>query len=522
MIKTQNKTWLSDVVGEEYKQWRNGDIVLIGTGTGTGKSYFIRNQLTRFAEEEWSNILFIFNRKELHKQNKEQIRADNNMRIHTATYQEIEHDISITGSYDFKKYKYIVCDECHYFTDDSGFNHNSDISLNAIMNLESKIIIFMSATSSTLFTHIQNNKSESKIWRYKSKRNFSNIASLYFYSKEESVEQYISQRFNGNEKIIWFCRSTEKAAKLHIKYPDSYFLCSDNKKNSKYISLIKNNTITTQDNKITFDRKFLFTTKVLDNGFDLKDEQIKLIICDEFDINTMIQCIGRKRAMTEEDTIHIVLLNHSNRSINGYRNVLLEKRNEAKVFMEDGVLGRNNFIGRFAHKSNYIIFDQPSLDNKYLSHKKISTVKYLKAENDLVIIEEMLHENREQNKFRESLKEKKLSDAYIMYVLKLLQVNRYGDLDKIYKEQGISEYLDSILGNQLHNSEKKELIDKLNVRSNGRQLKSCEALNIALTELKINYRIISEIDHRRNLGEGSLNPNRKKVFWKVMKLSDSK
>lgn len=116
--------------------------------------------------------MFIFNRKELHNQNKEQLRIDNNLRIHTATYQEVEYQIINNGKYDFAPYKYIVCDECHYFTDDSGFNHNSDISFNAIMKLENKVKVFMSATGTSLFNFIKETASNEpkKVWKYTSKK----------------------------------------------------------------------------------------------------------------------------------------------------------------------------------------------------------------------------------------------------------------------------------------------------------------------------------------------------------------
>lgn len=510
------------MIKKEYKQWNNGDIVLIGTGTGSGKSYFIRNQLSDYAEEQGEEILFIFNRKKLHEQNKAQIHKVNNIRIHTATYQEIEHSIIHNDSYDFSKYKYIVCDECHYFTDDSGFNHNSDISFNSIMSQSDKVKIFMSATSCSLFSFIKENQPKHKIWDYKQKKSYKHINSLYFYREVEAVQRFIDKRFNGDEKIIWFCKSVKKAVQLHSMYPDSYFLCSESEKNKRYLKLLDENTFAEQGDKITFNRKFLFTTKVLDNGFDLKDERIKLIICDEFDINTMIQCLGRKRILSDTDKVNVILFNHSNNSLNGIRSLLNNKLNEVEAFKEGGVEGRNNYVGRFAHRSNYIIYDQPSPDNKYSSNKRISLVKYLKAKNDFSVIDEMIERNKALNKMRIDLKEKKRSDAYMLCILELMDLDRCGDLDKMFHEKELTEYLDFLLGKQLFKQEQKELIERMNVRSNGKQLKSYEALNIALTELKLDYRIISEANYKRNLEDGSPNLARKKKYWRVMRLTDSK
>ncbi|OMD78252.1 DEAD/DEAH box helicase [Paenibacillus odorifer] len=505
------------MIKEEFKEWNEGDIVLIGTGTGSGKSYFIRNQLSAYADEVEEEILILFNRKKLHEQNKEHIRKDNNYRIHTATYQEIEQTIIHNGSYDFSSYKYIVCDECHYFTDDSGFNHNSDISFNAIMSQVNKVKIFMSATGGSLFAFIKENQSTQKIWNYRHKKSYKHIASLNFYTSNDAVENFIQHRFRDDEKVIWFCKSAEKAAKLHAKYPDSYFLCSSSNKNKKYLKLLEEDTFTTTNGKTTFDRKYLFTTKVLDNGFDLKDEQIKLIICDEFEINSMIQCLGRKRILSDTDKVHIVLYNYSNRSINGYKSLLNDKLNEVEAFKEGGVEGRNNYVGRFAHRSNYIIYDEPSTEQKYSSHKRVSRVKHLKAENDLSIVEDMLNKNREINKLRVDNDEQKRSDAYMMYVLELMNMDRCGDLDRIYEQQELSDYLDSVVGEViLVKSERRELIDKINVRVDGHQLKSANSLNAALSERGFNY-YIKEFETRRNI-DGK---NKKyKYAWKVMRLSD--
>lgn len=40
-----NLKFVSDVIGEDYKKWKRGEIVLISAQTGTGKNYFIENVL---------------------------------------------------------------------------------------------------------------------------------------------------------------------------------------------------------------------------------------------------------------------------------------------------------------------------------------------------------------------------------------------------------------------------------------------------------------------------------------------
>ena len=40
-----NLEWVSNLVGEEYKQWRDGDVIIIESQTGTGKTHFMQNIL---------------------------------------------------------------------------------------------------------------------------------------------------------------------------------------------------------------------------------------------------------------------------------------------------------------------------------------------------------------------------------------------------------------------------------------------------------------------------------------------
>ena len=54
-----NVQYVTDVIGEEYKKWRSGDVVKIKTQTGSGKTYFIKNSLIPYIDE--LNALKIFN-----------------------------------------------------------------------------------------------------------------------------------------------------------------------------------------------------------------------------------------------------------------------------------------------------------------------------------------------------------------------------------------------------------------------------------------------------------------------------
>lgn len=52
---------------------------------------------------------------------------------------------------------------------------------------------------------------------------------------------------------------------------------------------------------------------------------------------------------------------------------------------------------------------------------------------------------------------------------------------------------------------------------NGKQQRSYSKLNEGLKMIKLPYIIITDNDKRRKLEDGSINPNRDKKYWSVIK-----
>lgn len=514
---------VTDKINGQEKEWNRGDIVLISSGTASGKSYFIRNKLEAVAEEENTNILFLVNRTNLYRQNKEVIDNSFFSRIKVELYQTIESKLNNGEDYDFSPYKYIVCDESHYFTTDSSFNDNSDDSLRKILELQSQIKIFMSATGHVLFSEIKDRyrrklkKTGNNIWSYTIPRNFTNIESLSFYKDFHSVEKWIERKFNADEdKIIYFADSIQKAYDLHLKYENSMFVCS--KSSNKYYKHVDENKVEFMVKHNRFECKYLFTTIVLDNGFDLKDEDIKLIICDIFDIDTMLQCIGRKRFKDDSDKVHVVLLNRTNRDLANYQRSVEKKIHEADAFIDDGVAGWRKLVGKFSRHSNFIIKDNATDDGKYKSAKTVSWVKYIQVKASRERIKEMLDNNRETNKYREMEGLKKERDAYMMYIANLLNQSRITILEDVHELEELCTYLDSMVGKMIYKDGQKRVIEKFNIKDyRGRVQKDIKQLQTYLQANQLKYAIGSFEDKRRKLDDGTDNPNRGKRYWTITK-----
>ena len=89
---------------------------------------------------------------------------------------------------------------------------------------------------------------------------------------------------------------------------------------------------------------------------------------------------------------------------------------------------------------------------------------------------------------------------------------------KIYNNNVLVPYLNSIIGKRLYKENRQELINVIGTKdSKGRLLKSISLLNAYLNEIKLPYTILNKTDKRRKLDDGSINPNRDKKYWSVEK-----
>ena len=50
---------ISEIIGLDYKNWNKDNLIFIKSGTGTGKSYFVKNILNTYAKENKQNILYL-------------------------------------------------------------------------------------------------------------------------------------------------------------------------------------------------------------------------------------------------------------------------------------------------------------------------------------------------------------------------------------------------------------------------------------------------------------------------------
>jgi hypothetical protein len=303
------RQYITDVVTlKELKKWRPGDRVLICSMVGSGKSSLIKNELYDYCKSINKKILLMSNRNLLKQQNVLEI-GDKKDYITLHNYQEFEsrilRDFDTTEKL-FEPYDYIIFDEVHYFYADSFFNASTDLLIDPIKNTpKDKIFIFMTATPDALLDYQFSYK-----FIYTLPNDYSYIKNIFFYEKkkESLVEKSIIQNIPYDEKILCFGSSAEKMWNLSTEFSDTAFICSPGNKMAMNSSISEMNEIITN---AKFNSHILFSTKILDNGVNLRDKQLKHIIIDMIDPISFIQTLGRKRCISEDDQVNLYVRNYN-------------------------------------------------------------------------------------------------------------------------------------------------------------------------------------------------------------------
>ena len=144
------------------------------------------------------------------------------------------------------------------------------------------------------------------------------------------------------------------------------------------------------------DKRFLFSTIALDNGIDIEDIKVNHIICNVYDFNGTIQCLGRKRVKDDTDICNFYIMVPNEDELYGRYKDVKDDIEEVKLFQDNPneweILDNRRNDGR-SKKSRLIYYD-PNVLDEYGRPKR--TVNRLVAEKCRLIkenLELMLGEN---------------------------------------------------------------------------------------------------------------------------------
>ena len=491
---------ISDIIsGEQIRGWKDGSVITIKAGTGRGKSYFVKNELYECAKNEGKKILMLIHRVNCVNQFKQEIHRDNKDDIiDIMTYQSLDYMHSIGETFDFSGYEYIVCDEFHYFMSDAAFNRTTDISLNAILGQTDCIRIFMSATGDYMDRYIKNFKSVSAI-SYELDINYDFVHELKFFHNDEAMVALMKDFIDRGEKAIFFVQKATKAYKLHMKFKDnSIFNCGESDKHYRYVDKEKMSTILADEG---FAENILITTSAFDAGVNIttkKHKGVSHIVVDIEDEGVLIQCLGRRRIdnAIDNDGVVVYIKNINNNRLGGMQVQINERIKKADCFRDHGNVAYTKKYGRSPDR-HAIVYEEVNEDETG-TVKKLNELMYYKSLINLANVQLMIR------------------DGYMSYISSLLG-KKYTIMEEMAEKDSLECYLDSIVGEvMLTLKDRKELIDRLDVKSNGSQLKSINSLNAAIKENQLGY-LIDAFETSR-----TIDGKRKKYksAWRVLRLVD--
>lgn len=532
LSNSNQKIWATDVISDDYINWSK-EIVLLGLGTGRGKTTFSLDVYCPYLIEQGKTVLYLCNRTELKNQIEKRINESNlKDQITIRTYQKLQEQIK-SGD-DIPIFDIYICDEAHFFLADSEFNLYTDTSYDYLIRQNNSVVVFMTATYNNIFPRIKEDlyklcKRSNNIYKapkeYALPTSYNYVEKICWFQKPKEIYGIIDTilRTNKNDKILYFCNSIsmmnkfynhyspykggsnddekeEYIQKSNLKYMDFY--CSKHSNNGFAKKHSNNNAIIQgEENGYTFQNRVLISTKCIDNGVDFKDQKIKHIICDIFDLESAIQCLGRKRILNEEDTCIFYIRDWQYWSVQTFLANIQKEIEPVQLYESD----YEKFITKFGKnrefKSNVMFFNY-SVSQKGIGDIYINQMKYDKLKKDMELVQGILskmifykdlilnHLDRDGILINEDIEntiQDKTKDAIEIFL-------------EIYKDQ------------KLDQDKQKELVDLCNIKDNwGRKLTSANSLNSYFNTFKYPY----EIESKR-LRENGI----RKHFW-FIHLSDS-
>ena len=329
--KEFSERWLVNGIQEDYKNWlprgverhQKASRIFIESPTGTGKSSFVLDKLFPFAAEKNYNILYLANRSALNQQIrnavarklkvKEKIKKDEATFylpesfccLTVINYQAISLDSTALETF-LSDYAYIVFDEAHFFVEDSLFNAKTGLLLKSVLDASPDAVwIFLSATldgsEELLLAAADKIQPNNLIDANLNKLVFRDHRIVYKNNYQSAV--YTPSFFRGiddlmpvinrtvGEKWLIFVSSIQrgKALQQRIKKETgrkAVFLSSENKAGKRWEMLSAEER---------YDEDVLIATKVLDNGVNIRDEDVRHIVIPFCDRTEFMQMLGRRR-----------------------------------------------------------------------------------------------------------------------------------------------------------------------------------------------------------------------------------
>lgn len=504
-----NKYLAEQIKEEQVKEWDTKKVVL-DCATGMGKTTLINEVVAKVAGDRNACVLFLSSRTALSNQQLANLKKLGVTNVDVKTYQWLEAQIKRDEDFTIEDtYAYIVCDECHYFTNDATFNDNTAISYKWIN--EQPTVIYMSGTGEAVFKYMKNNKIVDLY--YYTDVDYSEVATITFCHSDEHMIECIENIYDNGEKAIVFMdklvRNGELGTRVHTPMmswfldhqEDCHFMCSKSRKEYEPI-----NELDTAIVDGAFEKQLLFCTQALEVGIDIHDKECKHVIVEMFDIDSVLQCLGRIR---NKENAHYYIRMYDKQTLTGkaytLKNNFIDKAKELDEMNQDERWKHCMNGTRF--NSNKGLFFIDVLDNKKIKVNELLLYRYQD------IYEQYMtamygNGNEEEMKLNKHPHVARWMADFNALGFKGSYID-LAERDEVSGKNELVAYLESIEGVRLDKDAQLELVEKLNVKgSNGMLRKTPKALNMWLLENNYDYVVISKRGESKGV---------KYTYWTVNK-----
>jgi superfamily II DNA or RNA helicase len=474
VVKTRklNLKWVSESIGNDYKKWKPGDIVLISAQTGTGKTYFIKNELLDNLKED-ERLLFVCNRTNLKRQLKRDLLTKFGEEV-PETLEELDsittigekvtitsyHAISDTyldemysqnnAKCDFSRYDYIVLDECHFILADGSFNNKTRLAYQKLIREchPHSVRIFISATIHEVREPIlrcaeKGFGKKTTIHEYSTGIDYSFVIPKYF----KTIQPIINLIMNDKTDNKWliFISKIEHGNEIIKALGDEIcsLIKSGTKDNEELKSIINNSR---------FEKKVLVCTKAMDNGINIDDPKLKHIVIMAWDQITFIQMLGRKRIdINNPDKVNLYINTRYKKSFVQKLDDLRKKEAEVNLHY----LSQDDFNRKYDNDLRNFDWINDLFYRDKDSGYKVNLAGLYRLNKDMEFAQKMINafENDKEFAFiREQLGWLGLTDSFP-------KMNLIEDVILDEEVETLEKYLEKIVGQKLFSDEQQELSD---------------------------------------------------------------
>lgn len=483
-----NREYISNIIGDTYKNWTNGDKILIDSPCGSGKTHFIKQLITT---NKHTGFLIVSNRTNLKKQYWNDLNGNKNFT--SICYQTLQKELQKDRDY-MKQYAIIIFDEIHHLLDSASYDRYTDIIYNEIINgdYSKNILIIMSATIGRFKNILKTKFNNLKVYE-QTTIDYSYIDKVYMYKKSNSIIETIAND-NTPSKWIIFVSSKDDGEEYKKELTqlgiDCKFIYSAKKKSKE--------TKETMDeivNNCTFSSKVLIATSILQEGVNLHDDLITNIVMETWNEIATIQSVNRVRVETENpNRINLYIRKRTKNGIIGKFSRLEDKFILVNKFMKyTSIEAKSKFINERCDRNTKKFFYEVDgvfyldKDNNY----KMNNLAYIKLLDDYWYFRDLSDNIAQDENYQvnQVLKWFNLEDRTII------------DLDEILEEQqeqlktdNLKSWINEHMEQRLFKEQQKELIELCGLKDNRNRLqKSISILSEYLKE-HYNVELISKVE----------------------------